>query len=163
MKMIKLSGSINTSTFRLCTTKRPTNGGRGSFKKEVKLRPARAGKQNTEPGGERLWWLQHRAGSLGGSPAPEEPLPARTRVPSQPLSAPSPVHHVLGGVVLVAGGGQDQGSPRRAQAPVGCPHPRSAGRARPAPPLPGNGPRQPFRRRELRGASRAPAGSVASH
>lgn len=52
--------------------------------------------------------------------------------PSGPLS-PSPVRHVLGGVLRVAGGGQDEGSARRAPAPVGGPHlePGAEGMAEP--------------------------------
>lgn len=42
--------------------------------------------------------------------------------PPQGPSPPSPVRHVLGGVLRVAGGGQDEGSARRAPAPVGGPH-----------------------------------------
>lgn len=53
--------------------------------------------------------------------------------PSGPLSPPSPVRHVLGGVLRVAGGGQDEGSARRAPAPVGGPHlePGAEGMAEP--------------------------------
>ena len=53
--------------------------------------------------------------------------PARTAGRSP---QPSPVRHVSGRVLRVAGGGHDDGSARRAQAPVGGPHPRpGAGKA----------------------------------
>lgn len=60
---------------------------------------------------------------LGGVGSRFPPGPAQT--PQRPAPS-SPVRYVLGGVLLVAGGGQDEGSPRRAQAPVGGLHPCEA-------------------------------------
>lgn len=78
----------------------------------------------------------------GDLPPRRSRFPPEPALPSRPLSAPappSPVRHVLGGVLLVAGGGQDDGGPRRAQAPVCSPHPQAAERGRPDLPLPSNG------------------------